>query len=80
MSVFKKGDIVTVKKGEHITTGCDEFHRQMEAWKRDSNFQFELVSSNVFRWFTQWYVLDFPGGWCIAEEDLELVDFTLENE
>lgn len=78
MGVFKKGDIVTVKKGEHITTGCEEFHEQMEEWKVDSGFQFELISFNIYQGRRQW---DVHGTrWCIAEADLELADFTLENE
>ncbi|AJT60760.1 hypothetical protein [Citrobacter phage CVT22] len=81
MSKFKEGDLVYVKKGRHLTCGCDEFQKLMEELKY-VEYQFELGACCEAYDQTCWYITGEEGGegWVIAESDLELVNFTLENE
>lgn len=76
--MFKKGDIVFVKKGPHLTKGCEEFHEQMEEWKK-IEYQFELRDCTYYGGQQCWFA-PCADSWCVGESDIELVSFTLENE
>lgn len=77
--MFKRGDLVVIRKRPHSTTGCELFHLDTEELKlRQTILEIEGHGYVNFKGQNTYHVKGYD--WIWMECDLEPVDLSLENE